>query len=103
MEMDQDINGENSTVKKNIWDKLNVFQKKLDDIHTALSGSAIGQDGGLVLRVSKLEIELKCAFTQIGIERNKAKETAVYQKILWGAGGIIISIITTAIVTHFTK
>ena len=103
MAVEQDLNGENSNVKKNIWEKLNSFQQKLDDVHTSLIGSAIGQDGGIVLRVSKLEIELKCAFTQIGIERDKAKESAVYQKIIWGVTCALIGIISTAIVLHFTN
>ena len=98
---------ETATEKGGLRTYLTTLQKKLDDVHNALIGNSITQDGGLVYRVVQLEIQVKNALEDIADGKTKNKVSDVYKKILWGAaciiaGGIITGIISV-IFNHFSK
>ena len=100
---DQEDIVENTTEKGGLRAYLTGLQKKLDDVHSALIGNSITQDGGLVFRVVKLEVEMKLAFEQIAEEKMKVKEQALFTKIIWAIGGVVLTAIIAGIIAHFNK
>ena len=86
-----------------IKDDVNLIKASMQEIHTALLGSHITQDGGLVKRIVENEIRVeKLALRITEIEKNEGS-----QKVLTGVaytiGGAILLAIITALATHFLK
>ena len=85
--------------------KLDVIEIKsgLVDIKTALLGSPLTQDGGLIKRVFENESRMdKLTIRVSEIERREDKQN-VYIKILWTIGGTALVLLAGAIVTHYIK
>lgn len=99
----QDVTIESANEKVGLRIYLTTLSKKIDDVHTALIGSSISQDGGLVFRVATLEIEMKSAFMQIAEEKMKSKEESFKNKIIWGGGCAIVAALISAAINHFSK
>lgn len=78
--------------------RLNTMEprlKKLDEIHYALLGNAIAQDGGLVQRIKDLEENQQDMEEELDEIAKKLNSFSVTQKILWGAiGGVGMAIVT---------
>ena len=85
--------------------KVDVVEIRSDitSIKTALIGSEIGQDGGLVKRMYENESRVDKMDIRIGIlERNDEKK-GIYIKILWTIAGAILGALVVAITAHFIK
>ena len=85
--------------------KVDVVEIRSDitSIKTALIGSEIGQDGGLVKRMYENESRVDKMDIRIGIlERNDEKK-GIYIKILWTIAGAILGALVVAITTHYIK
>ena len=85
--------------------KVDVVEIRSDitSIKTALIGSEIGQDGGLVKRMYENESRVDKMDIRIGVlERNDEKK-GIYIKILWTVAGAVAGALVVAITAHFIK
>ena len=86
-----------------IKDDVNLIKASMQEIHTALLGSQITQDGGLVKRIVENEIRVeKLALRVTEIEKNESSQK-VLSGIMYTIGGAVLLAIITAVATHFLK
>jgi hypothetical protein len=79
------------------------IKKKLAEMYTALMGSSLTKDGGLVNRVIESENQIELLTLRITeIEKNGHKHK-LYLSIIWAIGGAIGTSIILAIISHFIK
>ena len=85
--------------------KLDVIEIKaaMAEIHTALLGSALTHDGGLVKRIVENEIRLEKLTVKVAeIEKREGSHQNM-TKTIWTIGGAILLVIATAIASKFIK
>lgn len=86
-------------IKANVAD----IKSKLAEMYTALMGSSLTKDGGLVSRVLDSEHQIERLTTRIqNIEKNSEKHKQLIQ-IIWTASGAVGGGIVIAIISHFLK
>ena len=73
----------------------------LEKVHTAIVGSELGKDGGLVQRVVEVEIEAISLSERIKIIENEKIKSDVYKKITFFLAGGVVSALIVAIIRHF--
>lgn len=79
---------------KAIKEDVSKVGGQVREMYTALMGSEIGKDGGLVKRIVGLEeenIELRKEIQEMKMEAAKA---GLYIKIIWGMAGALASTLT---------
>jgi hypothetical protein len=72
---------------KQIKEQVSDLSGKLTEVHTALIGSKITGDGGLIRRVIDSEAEVERLTLRIAELENKSGKTEFYLKVIWGLGG----------------
>lgn len=77
--------------EQNLATEMAHMRKQLNEVHTALVGNQISQDGGLVKRMTVMEDR------QIKMEK-KQTVLGVHFKILWGAAGAVVMAIYSLII-----
>ena len=86
-----------------IKDDVNLIKSSMQEIHTALLGSPLTQDGGLVKRIVENEMRVeKLTIRIIDIERREGSNQ-VTTTVIWSVGGAILLAIITGIVTQLLK
>jgi hypothetical protein len=74
---------------------------KVNEVHQALIGSPLAQDGGMVRRLHDCEKDLDALREKITVmERNNVK-SELYVKIIWGVSGGLFMAIAALIMNHF--
>ncbi len=82
---------------------LHGMDRKLDKVMTALMGSDVANDGGLVKRIQELEDQhedILKKLSKIEIEKTKIE---LYQKILWAVAGSGAAIAFQLIASYLIK
>lgn len=85
--------------------KLDVDEIKsgLGEIKSALLGSALTQDGGLIKRVIENESRMDKLTIRVSEIERKESEQHVYIKILWTIAGTVLVVLAGAVATHYIK
>ena len=85
--------------------KMDVIEIKTDitSIKTALIGSELTQDGGLVKRMYETESRVDKMDVRLGILENNDEKKGIYIKILWTVAGAILGAFVVSVFTHFIK
>lgn len=86
-------------IKKEVMDLTTV----LHEVKTAIVGSTLGKDGGLVSRIIALEEDVELIRKELQEKDVNDAKANLYLKIIWGMGGLILSIIANASINHFFK
>src|SRR5688572_12445823 len=84
-----------------IKNSLTKLETRFYSIHTALSGSEITKDGGLIGRIIESEKEL--ALLTVRVEQVEKKETQrrFYIRIIYGAVGFLLALAVQYLATKF--
>lgn len=69
------------------------LSSKLTEVHTALVGSNMAKDGGLIQRVIDSENEVAALKKRVEIIEFEKKQDRFYIKVIWGLGGTLIAFI----------
>lgn len=75
----------------------------LDLIKTALLGSPLTQDGGLIKRVGEIERRQDKLTIEVSDIARREEKQSVYIKILWTIAGTVLVLLTGAVLTHYIK
>lgn len=82
---------------------MNLIKSSMQEVHTALLGSPITMDGGLVKRIVENEVRVeKLTIRIIEIEKREGNHQ-ITTTIMWSIGGAILLALITALVTHFVN
>lgn len=84
-----DMQSDISSIKKDIHN----FNQKFDKLFTALLGSEIGKDGGLVGRIDDLEKQVEKLVTENNELKKENTKRDLYLNIIWAIGGAIFTAI----------
>ncbi|GEM_PF-1923065 len=86
---------------KNKLQRWEVDMYLLKEVHEALIGNRIGQDGGLVKRVTKIENSVDEMCDRLEEVEKKEDQSSLYIKIIWTLGGTLVGTVLTLIARHF--
>ena len=87
----------------NIKDDVYLIKANMQEIHTALLGSPLTQDGGLVKRIVENEMRIeKLAIRIIDIERREGSNK-VTTTVIWSVGGAVLLAVITGLVARLLK
>lgn len=81
--------------------QMATFGSQMSECLLALRGSAISEDGGLVLRIKLLEQKNKEQDEKLEEMKRNAMKADLYLKMLWGTGASLATLILTYIVNKF--
>lgn len=76
-----------------IKEQVSDLSGKLNEVHTALVGSNMAKDGGLIQRVIDGETELADLKKRIETIEFEKGQDRFYIKVIWGLGGTLIAFI----------
>lgn len=79
------------------------MSKQMDRLETALLGSDLTKDGGLVGRIIELEKDVAVLEEKIEKLENEKSKSDIYVKILWAAGGVVCTIFLTILLNYIFK
>ena len=95
-----------TTMQKDITEiktEIHSFKGKFDELYTALMGSTIGRDGGLVGRIGELETEVEILKKEnFELKKDNTKRD-LYLNIIWGLGGNILTTIGIFVINYILK
>lgn len=83
--------------------EIHSFKGKFDELYTALMGSNIGKDGGLVGRIGELETEVETLKKENFELKKDNTRRDLYLNIIWGMGGTIITAIGVFVINYILK
>lgn len=83
--------------------KMNDLKNKVDKIYVALLGSELAKDGGLIQRVLDAEAEILILKRDDATQKLNDTKTALYVKIIWGMGGMIVTSLIAYVLNHLSK
>lgn len=76
----------------------------MKDISTALLGSPLTKDGGLVKRIVELELKAEILESKIEEQDKKTTKIELYQKIMWTSiGGVGMAVVSYVLQFIFKK
>jgi glucose-6-phosphate isomerase len=90
-------------IKKEVADLSN----KVNDVHTAIIGSPLAKDGGMVQRLEDCEKEVETVKDKLEAFEKELQErtlkSELYIKIIWGMGGSIAAGLFTSLLYYIFK
>lgn len=72
----------------NLKTDVEEMSSKIDDLHNALMGNKLVQDGGLIGRIIELEKDNELLTTRVEILEKEKSKSDIYIRIMWGLGGM---------------
>lgn len=87
MEYDQPMTEEEKTRLLLMENDVGLIKQKVEEISTALLGSNLTKDGGLIKRIVELEIKSDLLEEKIEVQTKKTTAMEIYQKIMWSCAG----------------
>ena len=88
---------------EDIKEEIQNINKKVDKMYYALMGSDITKDGGLVARIVKSETRIDILEDEIETLKNRNTKFEVYQKIMWGSLGGVVSMVFAYVINLLIK
>lgn len=82
---------------------LHEMQKKVDRLLSAIIGSDLLQDGGIVGRIKLIEKQVNEVELRMIIAEKRNDKLEIYQKILWACGGGVLMGIFTYVLKFIFK
>lgn len=86
-----------------IKSQVSNLSEKLTEVHTALVGSNMARDGGLIQRVIDSESEVAALKKRIDDIESKNDRTEFHVKIIWLLGGTTLALIFTYVLKLIFK
>lgn len=90
-------------IKKEVAD----LSGKVNDVHTAIIGSPLAKDGGMVQRLEDCEKNVEDVRQKLEDFEKELQErtlkSELYIKIIWGLGGSIAAGLFTSVLYYFFK
>ena len=80
-----------------IKNSLTKLETRLYNLHTALTGSDISKDGGLIGRIIDSEKELAVLNQRVELVEKKESQRRLYVRILWGVAGALLMLLINQI------
>lgn len=87
----------------NLKEQMDGVSNKVDEIYYALLGNTLTKDGGLIGRVIQLETDKKVLEKRVEVLESEKKQSDIYVKILWAAGGVVCTMLLTLLLNYLFK
>lgn len=94
---------------RDIKNEVAVLSSKFDSLHTAIVGSQLAKDGGMVqrlvdleLELKNLELEMKTLKTQVEEADLNNQQNQFYIRIIWALASVIATTIFIELVRYFS-
>lgn len=77
---------------------IESVSQKVDQVHSALVGNDLSDDGGMVKRLKNCEDDVETLRNKIGTIEDGMIKSELYLKIIWALGGMVAASLFTYIV-----